>query len=383
MTFWIQHGHGKAEKIRTVARSQDLAGVVLSPADEDRSSLYETARSVESLGSEALLDPQLYVHTIKGAAARCHAACGIDFGELSWILGPADIRSHIDSVLTLNQELNISRVIAPSPYQASFGDAWTPISLQYASAMIDSTDRPVFVSLVAEDAAFSDWSNTQSYLDVLTTLDAAGIYLIVGTSSQNYPVTWEPDRLANVLRCIYVLSELNEYEVLVGYSEIAGIAAVAAGASGAATGWYNSLRMWKTGKWVPQSGGRPATPRLLVDSLLSPIERSGEAVGIARTTIANAVFADAHERQSLQREAPWGISDSWNQYLLTMAKLHSHLVRGSGTLARVQHLLTALHDAAQLLVEVGDSGAAINPAYVNRIGAIAQAVESFALLEDL
>ena len=383
MTFWLQHGYGKAEKLQAVARTGLLTGVVLSPADEERSTLESTVVTARTWGADLLLDPQLYVHTIAGAAARCHESHGLHFGDISWFVSPGEIEAQVRAVVLANQNLGIDRIIAPSPYQASFGNVWTPLSLQYARATVDSTDYPVYISLVADDSAFSDWEQTLTYLNALTTLDAAGVYLIVGTSGKTYPLLWEPDRLANILRVVYTLAEFNQYDVLWGYSDIAGILGLAAGASGASTGWYNSLRIWTPEKWIPQSGGRQATPRIFVEPLLSAIERNSEGVSIARTRIGTRVFPDPDERKSLSDIDPWGIRDSWEQYLMAMAQLHQSVDQSSSVSDRIMDFRQSLEDAVALLADVRAAGADVAPAHASRLTAIIEAIDTFATAEDL
>ena len=383
MTFWIQHGHGKAEKINAVADTGFLTGVILSPADEERPTMEATVDMVRGHKAEPLLDPQLYVHTIAGAAARCHESHGLDFGEISWFASPEEIGNQIEAVVAANRNLGIDRIVAPSPYQTSFNDVWTPLSLQYARATIDAADHPVYISLVAEAAAFSDWEQTLRYLDALTTLDATGIYLIVGTSDRTYPLLWEPERLANVLRVIYTLAELNHYDIVWGYSDIAGVLGLASGASGAATGWYNSLRMWATGKWIPRSGGRQANPRIFVEPLMSAIERNSEGVSIARTSHRKRAFPDQDLRQGLRSEEPWGIADSWQQYLVAMAQLHQSVDQSLSVSDRINDLRQRLEDAVDLLDDVIVAGAAVDPAHAGRLTALINAIDAFATEEDL
>ena len=383
MTFWIQHGYGKATKIETVASSGLLRGVVLSPADEEDATLASTVRMIHDLGVSSLLDPQLYVHTISGGVARCHESNGLDFGDISWFVSPGEIADQVSEVVATNQYLAMEKIIAPTPYQASFGDVWTPLSLQYARATISEADRPVYVSLVAEDAAFSDWEQTQRYLDALTRLDATGVYLIVGTSGRTYPLQWEPERLANILRVVYILSEYNEYDVLWGYSDIAGVLGVAVGATGAATGWYHSLRMWTTGKWVPQRGGRQANPRILVQPLLSAIGRTDEAIGIARSREGTRVFPDSNERRGLVHEDPWGIADSWDQYLGAMARIHQTMEQNLNVSERVSSVQEHLESAVSLIDDLTGAGVYMDAAHRRRLLALTEAIQRFADDEDL
>lgn len=383
MTYWAQHGYGKSDKLQVVADRGLLTGVILSPADEDHASLQATGAQLQSRGSQIMMDPQLYIHTVTGGVARCHESHGLEFGELSWFLAPSDIEAQVRSVLEANVEVGTPAVIAPSPYQATFGDVWTPISLQYGRAMLQETDQPVYLSLIAEDAAFADWDQTQAYLDALTTLDAAGVYLVVGHSGRTYPFTWESDRLANVLRVIHILAEYNRYDLVWGYADLAGLAGLAAGASGAATGWYHSLRMWSPGKWIPQTGGRQANPRLFVPNLLSPLDAAGEAVSVARTNVADQVFSDDGIRDHFRQDMAWGIADSWIQHMTSIAELFSELDMENEASDRVAAVMDSVSVALELLGEAEHAGAALSPSHRSRLESLRDGLMLFAEAEGL
>ena len=384
MTFWIQHGYGKGEKIDTMARAGLLTGIILSPADEDLHALQSTCSTVENSGINLLLDPQLYIHTIAGAVARCHESHGLEFGEISSLfISPREIGEQVGAVIAANQQLGLNRIIAPSPYQVSFGDAWAPLSLQYARATIAGAEMPVYASLLVADSAFLHWDQTMSYLDALTTLDVAGIYLIIGTPGKSYPLLWDPECLSNILRVVYTLTELNQYELIWGYSDIVGVIGLSVGATGAATGWYNSLRMWKPEKWIPQRGGRQATPRVFVESLLSAIERNREATSIARTRLSTEVFPDQNERHRLTGEQPWGIADSWNQYLNAMAQLHLNVDHSLDISIRLLDFHQRLQGAVAMLNRVQALGIPLDVTHSSRLNAIVQAIDMFTAAEDL
>ena len=382
MTFWVQHGYGKADKIEAVANTGLLAGVILSPADEDRPALESTAQMIHRLHVGCMLDPQLYIHTIPGAVARCHESNSLDFSEIIWDVSPGEISDQVREIVTTNEMLGMRSIIAPSPYQASFGDAFTPLSLQYARETIDATDRAVYMSLVAEDSAFGDWDSTLRYLSALTRLDAAGIYLIVGSSGKNYPILWDREHLANILRVVYTLAEYNDYRVVWGYSDVAGVLGLAVGATGAASGWYHSLRKWTKEKWIPQRGGRQANPRVFVPPLFCSMVHD-EAVRVARTSEGHRAFPDQQERRSLSQEKPWSITDSWNQHLVSMAQLHGIVDQRLDVVDRITNLKLELDGAIHLFDDLIDAGAAIDRSHRQRLVALSEALESFALAERL
>lgn len=385
MTYWVQHGYGKGDKIADMVRSGLISGgVILSPADEERGALTATARSLSDQGVRCLVDPQFYVHSIQGGTARCHESNSIEFGELTWFLSPREIESHVEAILRLNTQLGLSEHIAPSPYLAAFNDVWAPIALQYSRAFLEASEGSSFISLVAEDVAFADWQATTDWLDAVTTLDAHGIYLIVSHAGRTYPFAWEPDRLANVLRVIYALSEVNEYEVVWGYADLAGLAGVAAGADGAATGWFHSLRMWTPQKWLPSTGGRQATPRVLALPLLSPLEATSEAASAARSSLGDEIFRAADLRRHFASpNAVWGLTDAWAQHMAALSTALGDVARQGGISDSTRFLRGWITDALDLLARLGEVGAAVGPSHATRLEAMDRALELFSTAEGL
>ena len=381
MTFWIQHGFGKADKITNVANTGQLTGIVLSPADERREALELTVQTARGQGIALLLDPQLYIHTIAGAVARHHEQHGLDFGTVPWFVSPDEIAAHVAAIVSINQRLGIESIVAPTPHLSSFGDEWSSVSLQYAHATINSTDRPVYISLVVEASAFTNWEATQRYLAALTTLDAAGIYLIIGTSGY-YPLLWNSKHLANILRVVYILTEYNRYETIWGYSDLAGVLGLVCGATGAATGWYHSLRMWTIGKWIPRDGGRQANPRMFAEPVLSAIEQD-ESVNIAGTSHGSRAFRDLEDRRRLVAEDSWGLVESQNQHLAAIARLHQEVDQNLDISDRIERFQNRLEEAMQLLTTVTEEGAAVNRAHLTRLTALTRALEIFVAAENL
>jgi hypothetical protein len=182
---------------------------------------------------------------------------------------------------------------------------------------------------------------------------------------------------------IHILAEFNRYDLIWGYADLGGLAGLAAGASGAATGWYHSLRMWSPSKWIPQTGGRQANPRFFARSLLSPLDASGEAVSVARTSLATQVFPDGDLRGHFQRDLPWGIADSWMQHMTSIAELFSDLDVTAGTSDRVAAVLAAVSEALALLREAEAAGAALSASHRSRLESLRDGLTLFADAEGL
>lgn len=323
MTLYAQHGYGKADKLNRLGSAGRIGGVVLSPGDEGVDTLRQTVRDLTARGVVTVLDPQTYVYSIPDAFARCHDEHGLEFGALSWgTLTAADIQGHVAAVIAANDRVQSDGpIIAPSPRQLLFADPWTPFTLQYAREAVRTAGRPVLASVMIEEAGLGDWSAIEQWLDVATTLDVVGFYLIVGRRGA-YPVSWEPTLLVNFLRLVYRLGVLNDYRLLIGYSDIAGLAALAMGADAIASGWSYKQRHFLSERWVPRKGGAQAIPRVTALGLLAPLVAVGEGQAASRSPLAARVVPDATLRQRIATNAgSWANPEAQLQYLETLAEL--------------------------------------------------------------
>lgn len=384
-SFWAQHGYGKADKLQRLNAAGLLAGVVLSPADEEPATLRATVSSVEPAAS--LLDPQTYVYSIPGGTARCHPAHQLDFPGLNWGMSAAEVESLVKRVIAANDAIGLQDIIAPSCLQRSFGDVWTGLSLQMTRTTLDvlGTDRRIFVSCVIDESALDQWRDVESWLDVVTQLDAHGFYVIVARTSQApYPASWVSSRLVNFLRLIYSLGELNGYELVTGYSDVEGALAVAAGASGAASGWYYSLRAFSEGKWQPSTGGRAPSPRVFARGLLTPISAIGEGERAAATSAASSVFPDPAVRHQISTGAQnWSQVDSWNQHLHELSTLVNDIGGLATTAARLDAVQNLVDDAITATQSLENQGIPLATAYRPRLEVFRDAAAGFRAAESI
>lgn len=382
MSLWVQQGYGKADKIDRLAGSSSVAGVILSPADEEQGTLRATADAARGLGLEVVLDPQTYVGSITGGTARCHPSHGLDFGRVHWGLNPADIGNHVAAVIAAHRALDVSTLIAPTCIQRGFTDAWTTLAIQYARAAIDAADE-VYVSVVVEEAALGDWRAIEDWLDVVTTLDARGFYIIVSRGSRDYPQPWNTTRLANLLRLVHRLSVLNGYEVILGYSDFDGLLAQAAGARAFGSGWFFTLRAFTELKWQPSSGGAAARARATSGSMLTPFRAEDEGNRIARSAAADRAFPDPTLRDQLARDpGSLSISESWLQHLTVLGGIASDLDGASSLTSQRQQLRRRLEGAVSLFEDLRSLNVPLPAPYQTRASAYLAALAEFESLEN-
>lgn len=274
--FYIQHGYGKSNKIDEVIARGKVDGVILSPGHEDSSTLEATAAAFIASNMDVLIDPQSYIYSTRPKGTlRFHARNGVDLSSMSWAGSATAVLADISKVEDLGIRLGLNaRVIAPSPYHASFGDYWMPTALQYArTAGSEWRSSEVLATIAISQDALSDWAIVEEWLDAATTLDVSGFYLVVSRSDTTYPpLPWNPLLLANLLRVIHTLSVVNGFEVIWGYADVDGLLGLGAGARGMAAGWSYSLRQFAISRYYTErGGGAQPIPRLFVRELMSTL----------------------------------------------------------------------------------------------------------------
>jgi hypothetical protein len=324
MSIWLQHGFGKGDKLQRLLADHALAGVVFSPADEP---------------------PQMAKAVVKA-----------------------------------NQKIGTDVVVAPAPLQKTFSDKWAPLGLQFARVVARQVGAEnTIASVIAHESALDHWKEVEDWLNSVTRVNIRGFYIVVArTAGSEYPAAWDRDRLSNLYRLIYRLRVLNEYQVVLGYTDIDGLGAVAVGAD-MASGWFHSQRRFQEAKWKPKSGGAPAQPRFLSNRLLVPL-RADEARALIDAGEDKWVGATTVDRAPLK--GLYTIADARIQHLRTLASLAAEI--GSLPVAQRHALLQRkLLTARQNLERLGHGELARGLTYANQLSAISSALESLRIAEGL
>jgi len=321
MSLYIQHGHGKADRISLALQDGCAEGVIIGSRNERQSSL-ETyvAELHESYSCQVLFDPQFYVCTLvppndrylpeynyytAGRAAR-------DF------IRATNVQKYVQQVLDYEAAIGADRLISPSVLFKSFSERWCQVALQLADtsiayhATLDNAP-PLLVSVVVGESALSSRAELVSFLDELTLLDMAGIYLVVARDHSSYSQRFDETRLANLLYLVHVLGKLNGLEVVCGYSDFVGYLLRAAGASSFATGWFQSTqRQFSENTFRKRkSGGKQGRLRyssspLLNSIMLSDVQGAHDVDELSR--VLSGVELDSVISDATSPEA-----SSWNQ----------------------------------------------------------------------
>ncbi len=389
MTMYVQHGYGKGDKVQRLLREGNASGVVLSPADETADGLAVTAADARGFGATVLLDPQLYVSTIPDGTARRHEVNSLDFSGVRWSAGTELVHAHVEQILDLNHRVGTTAVIAPAPLQTAFLDTWASVTFQYARETMRLAGTPTYVSVVVDESALGDWNPIAQWLNEVTTLDCEGFYLVIARRDRPYPQIWDAALLTNLLRIVYRLGVLNRYTVIWGFTDVAGLLSLAAGADAFGCGWFYSLRNFTSAKWVPKTGGGVPTARVLSPGFLSPVEALGEGGPIARSSVGETAFPDRALRSRLSNDESMPVGEARLQHLQALGAMAADLGSegparsASDALGLVERVDGLLAVAQAGLTETERLGIALATRYHTGVNQLRQALKSFAEHEGL
>lgn len=283
MYILAQHGWGKGNKIQTGISNDSIGGVILSPKDEKIESLesFITGLSAEFPNTEILLDPQFYHTTIQNSKEGRLAEYPFFQGYhgISAFSNYRNIRRFAYDTLNYQESKEFTYIISPSIYMSSFSSREAQIMLSMAMESLqvkldEGFEKPLMVALTIHEQAFMDKKQMEDFLDELSTIEFDGVYLTVVRNPNGYHQSFDDSRkLANILSFVYSLSEINGFNVKLGFSDFLGLLYLAAGANHIATGWSQGLRRFTLDQRVLPStgGGRRPRPRYSSAPLLNSI----------------------------------------------------------------------------------------------------------------
>ncbi|MFH1010972.1 MAG: hypothetical protein V1784_07040 [bacterium] len=322
MAIYAQHGYGKSDKVDRGLQSGSLGGVILSPREETPENLQRYISDVRSRfhGMQILVDPQFYSTTMTPVRERHLPDYDYYRSGLtrSNFISPTEVSAYVEETLEFQRRLQLSYIVAPTVSFDDFRDIWSQTALQmgqeavrYHSECRDPT--PLLVSIVFSETALRSTQSLQEFLDIISLFQTTGFYVIVRRTTSQYQPHLDFNVLGNLLYLTYALAERNNYEVILGYTDIVGILLHAVGAKATACGWYSNLRQFSSARLEPQTGGRQPRPRYTSIPLLNSILVMPELVETSRVGLIDEVLSGTTLEQSLRRDpgnVPWPLDTS-------------------------------------------------------------------------
>lgn len=277
MTLLAQLGWGKGDKITTGLQDKSIGGLIVSPRDENPHNAHLLISSLkrDHPNSIRLFDPLFHAGQIIQAKDRYLRKYGYYRPSLAHDDFTQTGQYAIDAKRTVEfqYQLDVTAIVSPTIELTRFGDRSERIALQLADASAafhsGTTDRrPLILSFVINEEALSDRNSVDVFLDRVTLMQCAGIYLVVNRQGSK---PMDANKLVSLMYITYVLGAVNGFSVYLGYTDLIGIPLCAAGAEATASGWFANLRRFTFDRFRPSTGGRHPRPRYLSSPALGSI----------------------------------------------------------------------------------------------------------------
>lgn len=303
MSLYAQHGYGKGNKIDRGLEEGVLSGIILSPKAEKPEKIKEYIDIILSNYPhiDILFDPQFYIGAFSGQISEgklnqySYYIPGITRAMLSV---PNNIHKYVEDVIDYQENLGLSKLVSPTILFDDFNGKQSQIavSLAYEAVSMSDDNQDLLISLCINENAFRNKEAMNEFLDVISLLDVRGFYLVVDRANSNVKESFiNVDILTNIMAFCYTLASINEYEVILGYTDLLSIPLTVTGISATACGWHNSLKMFAESNFHPSSGGRRPRKRytsakLLNSILLLPEMNAIKSIGYLKEILSDTKY---------------------------------------------------------------------------------------------
>ncbi|TWU39847.1 hypothetical protein Q31b_31620 [Novipirellula aureliae] len=368
MTLYLQHGHGKSDRIRDSFNDKSSQGVIFAARNEQPDKLDACIAELRTLGSYTLmLDPQFHICTVAPPKDRYlpdHYPYYEAGRNASDFIGAKKLREYAASTIQFQHTRDLDRLLSPTVILSSFSDRWSQIALQLADSSVDvhaglTSPKPLLLSFVISESAFDSRSELEMFLDTLTSWDVHGFYLCIVRDEASYSQSFDQDRLANILYATYVLGDRNQFEVNCGYSDFVGLTMRAAGATTIATGWSQSQRQCHMNTFVKKDtiARRPrlrySSGPLLNTIMISELEQIAN-IGRLNDVLSGVPLDSEITSASSPDSSAWNDRLSERHHWQTLNDIDSTLV--SNVRKNLLALLTRVRYAKSLYVDLKANG---------------------------
>jgi hypothetical protein len=221
---------------------------------------------------------------------------------------PSEIENAIRMALDLQMSIGCEALILPSPLTVDLATdysleiSWLDQGLWMASEMFPGVARLPTVALSDSCLRVQDAQSNQLLdliLDQLTSRAPEGVYLVLETANESGYYITHPNTIGSMLRLIHGLKEGGIRYVVVGFAGVAGILALAVGASAWSTGWYRGERRLKIVDFDDQTG--MAVPTFYSHKLASEIHLERDVDSITRAGLLELVSDETSASAGLLR----------------------------------------------------------------------------------
>jgi hypothetical protein len=360
MAILAQSGYGRGNKIDEAYQDDIIEGVIMSPRDERPDRL---EASIEKWGEDfpdlkIFFDPQFYAATLN--APRDGHLVDYEYYSNNNALGRthfsgSSIRDYVQQCIDYQDDTfgeYLTKIISPSILFDSFQDYWSQVAINLSVESKDyhsSIDNapPLLITLAVSETAFQNKESVDEFLDAITELDVDGFYIIIRRNSLQLQHAIEPHQFARLLYFCHVLADLNDYELIVGYSDWHSFLLESVGVKYTACGWFQNLRQFSMARFQPSGGGRRPLKRyssapLLSCPLLQPELKGIQLTGIIDLVLSGSPYDHIIENDPAQGEQQWTDAISCFAHWFSLDSLSKRITAFSDTKSRVDEAFNIL-----------------------------------------
>lgn len=379
MSILAQCGYGRGGKIEQGLNDGVIHGVIMSPRDERKNRLEQAIHDWGDSHPNALVmfDPQFYAASLNNS--RDGHLSEFDYYNNNSRLGRTHfsgtrIQGYVRECLDYQHQTfgsNAAYLISPTILFDSFRDSWSQIALNMAVESADyhsslNSPPPLLISLVISETAFQTMDAVEEFLDALTEIDTQGFYIIIRRNSASLQNAMESAPFGRFMYFCHVLTTINEYDVIVGYSDWHSFLLKAAGVTHTATGWYQNLRQFSLARFQPSPGGRRPRKRYSSAPLLSCPLINPELQDIYLSNHLALVLSGSNYDAILQNdpaagEANWTDDVSCITHWYSLSALSQRLSALSTQSARIQEAERLMQNALTLYSQLGSQNVYFDP----------------------
>ena len=379
MSLLAQCGYGRGGKIEQGLNDGVIHGVIMSPRDERRGRLEQDIGNWgnSNLNALVMFDPQFYAANLNNP--RDGHLSEFDYYNNNSGLGRTHfsgtrIQGYVKECLDYQHQTfgsNLAYLISPTIIFDAFRDSWSQISLNMAVESADyhstlNSPQPLLISLVISETAFQTMDAVEEFLDALTEIDIQGFYIILRRNSASVQNAMESAPFGRFMYFCHVLTTINEYDVIVGYSDWHSFLLEAAGVTHTATGWYQNLRQFSLARFQPSSGGRRPRKRYSSAPLLSCPLINPELQDIYMANLLPRVLSGSSHDAILQNgpasgEGNWFDEISCLAHWYILNALSQRLSALPTQLGRIQEAERLMQNALTLYTQLSSQNVSFDP----------------------
>ena len=366
--LYAQYGHQPSDKVTEGLKRGLLNGVVLEPRTHQPEKLKEVIAEIREIAPKADLLFDTNFHALSLPAQDSIGKIGsypFYYASLASRLDftSKKISEYVSKVCDYQTENKFSKILSPSVIFASFTSYWAQIAIQLYLESLDYAkkkgfDSKLLLTLPIGESALREDKQLSDFLDDLTTIETRGFFIIVDRSTQNAPQWSDPTTLSGLLYMINVLSE-NDYEVVLGHTDLVGVLAKAVGANSIANGWWKNLKQFSRNRYMGKRGGRPPRPTYTSETLLNSVFIDPELQQITELGLAEEIMALDKYDKTLKSDPvsqTWTRTDSALQHWSVTKKLLEKIDDSQPLETRIETVKDLINDAQTAYSEARKKG---------------------------